>query len=377
MKATLKGVEAIALFVAELNGYKAGPSMEDKYHYGIKCWMSNKLHALNLTIEKERKDLYENIWLERMYKDLDNAFSLVGIDGDIQKAMYLAGMDVELELDENYSWTVPVELDCAASMLQIMGVLLNDYDLCNATNMIEGELTDPWSVVGLTRKMVKIAATPMLYGSSKQCHELWQADEEISYDLDDVKTYNEALSTGYLAKANAFKNFLINNAQPTEVMQIHLWEDKFEVHCNRYKQVGETTKAFDIFDTNSQAIKRIFHTTTKGVADLDQFRRYFPTLCVHGIDSQIMNSLAEYCMDEFGWAIDIHDAIIVDPEVAHLVRAKYSEIIGVIHKNRKEILANYFKSIGIRGTAQKQWEDLQAMVVPLPDDFVCGPMAMK
>jgi hypothetical protein len=82
-------------------------------------------------------------------------------------------------------------------------------------------------------------------------------------------------------------------------------------------------------------------------------------------------------MDEFGWAIDIHDAIIVDPEVAHLVRAKYSEIIGVIHKNRKEILANYFKSIGITATAQKQWEDLQAMVVPLPDDFVCGPMAMK
>jgi hypothetical protein len=114
MKATLKGVESIALFVAELNGYKAGPSMEDKYHYGIKCWMTNKLHDLDLATEKDRKDMYENIWLERLYKDLDNAFNLTGIDGDIQKAMYTSGMDVELELDDSYSWTTPVELDAGA-----------------------------------------------------------------------------------------------------------------------------------------------------------------------------------------------------------------------------------------------------------------------
>jgi hypothetical protein len=377
MNATMNGVTANFLFIAELNGYKAGPSMEDKAEYGMNCWLESKFLQLDLSIEKDRKDMYENIWLERIYGDLDKAFSLDGIDGDIKKAMYNAGVDVTLELDETHQWTVPIEIDCAASMLQVMGMLLNDYDLANATNMVEGELTDPWSIEGLTRNMVKKAATPMLYGSSKQAHELWQDEDDMPYTLEDVNTYNKALSTGYLAKANAFKNFLINNAKPTETMVVQLWNDTFEIKCNRFKHVGEVTKAYDIFDTKDNVIKRVFHTTTKAVPDLDQFRRYFPTLCVHGIDSQIMNLLAEYCMDEFGWAIDIHDAIIINPEVAHLVRAKYSEIMGTIRDNRKEILGNFFKSIGISATAQQQWEELQAMVVPLPDDFVCGPMAMK
>jgi hypothetical protein len=257
-----------------------------------------------------------------------------------------------------------------------MAMLLNDEDLANATNMIEGQLTDPWSVPGLTRDMVKKAATPMLYGSSKQAHELWQ-DKDIKYTLEHVRIYNEALSSGYLAKANMFKNFLINNVKPKESMVVTLWNDTFEIRCNRFKHVGEVTKAYDIFDTKDEVIKRVFHTTTKAVPDLDQFRRYFPTLCIHGIDSQIMNLLSEFVMDNFGWAVDIHDAIIINPEVAHLVRAKYGEIMESIRANRKEILSNFFQSIGITATAQKQWEELQAMIVPLPDDFKCGPMAMK
>jgi hypothetical protein len=89
-----------------------------------------------------------------------------------------------------------------------------------------------------------------------------------------------------------------------------------------------------------------------------------------------MNKLVGWAMDEFGWAIDIHDALICNAEIAHLVRAKYAELMEELFINRKEILGNYFRSIGISATAQKQWEDLQKKVVPM-ESFTCGPMALK
>jgi hypothetical protein len=114
MNATMNGVNANFLFIAELNGYKSGPSMEDKTAYGMQCWLESKYLNLDLDVEEERKSMYENIWLERIYSDLDKAFSLDSIDGEIKKAMYNAGLEVTLELDETHQWIVPIELDAGA-----------------------------------------------------------------------------------------------------------------------------------------------------------------------------------------------------------------------------------------------------------------------
>ena len=48
------------------------------------------------------------------------------------------------------------------AMLQYAAMLLNDRKLAEMTNMIKGELTDPWHIEGLFRTKVKKAATPML-----------------------------------------------------------------------------------------------------------------------------------------------------------------------------------------------------------------------
>ena len=66
----------------------------------------------------------------------------------------------------------------------------------------------------------------------------------------------------------------------------------------------------------------------------------------------------------------------MDPDVAHLVRAEYCELMEEIFNNRKEILANYFKSIGITSSAQKAWSDLQSKIKPM-SFFKCQPMALK
>ena len=47
-------------------------------------------------------------------------------------------------------------------MLQYMGILLNDKRLMEMTNVIGDTLQDPWKLEGMSRLMLKTAATPML-----------------------------------------------------------------------------------------------------------------------------------------------------------------------------------------------------------------------
>lgn len=158
-------------------------------------------------------------------------------------------------------------------------MLLNDATLASLTNMVEGTLTDPWKIEGLPRKMVKEAATPMLYGSTKNAAALWEQNN-TTYTLQHIEVYNKALSTGGLGIANSFKDFVLNYCKPQEKMQITIWNDTFDIECNRYRNIGDKTNLYRVYDTESKAVKSVFHTTTKEIADLGQFKRYFQTLLV-------------------------------------------------------------------------------------------------
>lgn len=164
-------------------------------------------------------------------------------------------------------------------MLQYIGALLGDTRLLSMTNCYGAELSDPWAFEGMSRLMFKHAATPRLYGSSKACYELWE-DWDHNYSLEQVQAFNQELATGPLGLADQFKEFIINNVKPTEHMQVTIGAETFSIECNRYRNVGEETTAYDIFDTQTQSIRRMHHTSTKKVADLDQFRRYFVTLLI-------------------------------------------------------------------------------------------------
>lgn len=158
-------------------------------------------------------------------------------------------------------------------------MLLNDRKLAEMTNMIEGEITDPWHIEGISRAKVKKAATPMLYGSTKSAPDLWKQNG-MEYTLDEVKAYNSALSTGGLGLAGHFKEFILNNCKPSPAMKVQVWNDKFDIECNRYKLIGEKTHLYQVYDTDTNSVKKVYHTTTKKVPDLEQFRRYFQTLLV-------------------------------------------------------------------------------------------------
>ncbi|MHB8098051.1 MAG: hypothetical protein ACYDD5_00495 [Sulfuricurvum sp.] len=260
-------------------------------------------------------------------------------------------------------------------MLAYIGALLGDERLLSMTNAHGTDLTDPWEFPGIPRTQFKHAATPMLYGSSKPCHDLWQAKGH-KYTLDQVKAFNAELSSGPLGLANAFKDFLITNCKPQAQMEVHLFNERFTIECNRFRNVGETTKVYAIYDTDNNAIRTIHHTDTVRVPDLEQFRRYFVTLAIHGLDSQVADKVMAKVMAKYSWGMDIHDAFIINPEAAEDTRLWYAAEIDNIYANRKTILANYFTSIGIGPEAQSKWNKVQSMVHPVTD-FVCSPMTLK
>ena len=270
--ATGEGVTAIALFIAELNCSKTSTIL-DKELFGMECYHSRYIHSAD-NMDEDPEELYERIWLERLYDDLDGYYEAT-------------------RLGKEYGWSVPIEIDSSASMLSHLGLLLNDKRLLSMTNTIDtGELSDPWEFSGIGRQQFKAAATPMLYGSSLSVTELWD-NAGHSYTPEQVALYNKEMQSGALGLANSFKEFLLRWVRPEETMHVHVYEDKFTIECNRFKNVGETTTHYDIYDSIDTVVRRLLHTETKKVPDLVQFTKFFPTLLIHGVDSQVIDFVME------------------------------------------------------------------------------------
>jgi hypothetical protein len=355
------GIRAIMLFIAELNGYKEG-TVKGKLSYGMMCYMKDRVPALDLSTEHDRSELNEVIWLERVYAKLDSISTLSSYVLTKHKQRLMAKAILN-HMDLTREWDIPIELDASASVLQYLGVLLGETRLLEETNVHGKTLRDPWQR-GMNRTMFKHAATPLLYGSSRACHELWQSKGH-KYTLDDIKAFNAELSDGSLGVANLFKEFIINNVKPKETMTVKIIDQEFTIECNRFRNVGEKTTTYEIYDSVTDSVRRIHHTDTTKVADLEQFRRYFVTLLVHSADSWVADKVVKATIERYGFCLDIHDAFLVHPRSAQFVRREYAKHMQYIYDNRKQILSDYFSSIGIGAEAQLQWEQLMAKVVPV------------
>lgn len=259
-----------------------------------------------------------------------------------------------------------------------MAVLLNDERLMRMTNMIGDKLTDPWACEGIPRTMFKHAATPLLYGSSQPCHVTWK-DWGHLFTIEQVKLFDAELSKGALGVANAFKDFIINNVNPTELMKVNINGKLFDIECNRFKQVGTTFKQYQLYDTTEKRSIGFKHMSTKSVADLEQFRRYFVTLLIHHLDSVVMENIMQKYMKKYPFMpiTDIYDAVVCNPETAVDIRKWYCEEMESLWKNRNQILQDYFQSIGINGSAINEWHRLQGLIHQYEGDFKCRRMALK
>ena len=366
-------IKNIMLAIAELQGYKVG-TVEGKLQCGINAYITSKLHHLDSNDESDRSEIYENIWLERLYLDLDAAY---GIDSD-PLARTLA-VDVGT-VPVDYKWSVPIELDANASMLSYMGALLGDERLLTMTNslVVGNKLNDAWSTVaGVPRGAVKVPYVPDLYGSMQTERTLLERSKKFSKEQIEewIPLLKAEKTNGAFGLASMFKDFIIKHVKTKEVMDVVIGDDSFEITCNKWKDLGDHREWY-IFPT-ATGEKMVPHYVTKRVPDLVAFKRYFVTLLIHNLDSQVANTVAAKVYDKYQWIIPIHDAFIVPPQAAEDVRYWYAEEITKIYRNRKSILANYFSSIGIDGSAQADWEALVAKVVPVEEDFTCSKYVLK
>jgi hypothetical protein len=160
-------------------------------------------------------------------------------------------------------------------------------------------------------------------------------------------------------------------------MDVVVGPAQFTISCNRFRNVGEKTKAYKIWDSIDKRYNVVLHTDTKRIPDLEQFRRYFVTLLVHSLDSTIMDNVMKKVMKKYNWGLPIHDAVVVSPAAAGDVRTWYAEELEELYKNRKTILEKFFKSIGITRAAAAQWDSLQKKVVPFEGEFKSSHMALK
>jgi hypothetical protein len=358
--ATDKGERAIHLAIAEMNGWKAdrgnGSTVTDKVSYGKTCYETKQLPEL----DDELDDLYEIMWLERLYDELDR-YNEVKLMNSLAESMGMVG-------GHNHYWSTPIELDASASMLSYIGCLTGDQRLLEMTNTIytDGTLRDPWGMTALSRDKFKSVAMKKGYGSSRSIAELWKADK-LTFTQDEVQMMSTELKKGAIGLVDMFKEFIITKVQPTEVMELNVYGERFVVECNRHTTVAESAELYQIYDTATKTYPIITHTVTHQEADLKSFKRWFVTGLVHHLDSRVMDSVIGKVMDVYGWGIDIHDAAIVSPEAADDVRQWYADEIEAIYVNRKSILANYFKSINIGDEAALAWSELMKHVVPVSE----------
>lgn len=241
----------IYAFIAELNGYKGiGKTYKDKVNMGLYYYTEDIINP------KDKGDsLYEYIWLKRIYEALD------------------------ILADKKYiQWNIPIELDATASAIQFMGILTNNHEYLNKTNVIGDILEDIWTIEGLDRNMVKKHFTRQIYGSTSTPKETL-VELKIEHTQEDVNKLNKLAKEGIFSNACNFKDYIINNVNPRETMDIKIWNDEFYVKCNRFKWNITNQKIYFPYTSKQGLIKRIVRNLNL-TPDLNRFKRFFVTLLI-------------------------------------------------------------------------------------------------
>lgn len=311
-------LKEIYLFIAELIGSNA-KSWNAKALSGMVSFHTRKLHDIDLSTEHGRKELHENIWLERMYAKLE-----------------------QLEEVGSVYWDIPLEIDATMSLAQVVGTLTNDARLLDRTNVINEEgLLDAWHVEGVPRLHTKTVGTPTFYGSAQSAVSLLKS-KKLSYTKEHIKILSKEFNKGAFGVIKSFKDFLIQHSDvQTPVIDMKIWDDQFEVPVNKFRPVGAKTNAYSVWNSETKRQVVFLNHTVETVPDYDRFRLYYPTGLVHNLDSQLMDKTLQQLNE---WAIAIHDAILVLP--GSEARVRYVEQLEILRANRNQILATYRQSIG-------------------------------
>ena len=334
----------IYFFIAVLVGTDA-LTEEEAYRDGVRAYKQRKLPNLDLSNANDRKKLHELIWLERIYAKLD-----------------------QLKANKVVKWDVPLEVDARMSINQFVGALTNDVRLLERTCVLGSELRDPWYIEGVRRESGKKCGTPVFYGSSQTARRLLK---KAGIDLipSELKAINNEFRKGAFAVTKAFKDAVIgnyNNHAPS--IQVRIWNDTFNVECNKFRTVAMDVQTTIAWDTQSNKARLSRTREPIQVPDYRRFKLYWATCLVHCLDSQISNDKALEFTNKGEWLITIHDADIALPGVCGQLRANYAKRLKQINKDRHSIIKDFRESIGAVGhKADVAFYKVHSITVQAPD----------
>lgn len=276
---TTEGLDAVFLFIAELHGTK-NVTLAQKLERGQALYLNREF-----IYPTELDDMYEDIWLTRLYNELDKALPHTAMTNIIKtrldkgQATLADYMQMRYRHMSPIKWSVFIEIDMSASVLGYIGLLLNHRPFMERCNMIGETLNDAWAHETITNRKQFKTIMRQCYGSQLTPAKMWD-DMDIPYTPEEVAAFDHELNNGELAVAKAFKDFIIQECKPQPEMTIKVGRDTAFIKCNRHFNVGEITNIFDIYDSHTNTIRRIHHTDTKRIPDLKSFRRYFVTALI-------------------------------------------------------------------------------------------------
>jgi len=346
-------LEDIYYFIAELAGTKAKrPTESSKIFAGKVAYKTRKLHNLDLSKSKDRDDLHENIWLERIYNMLDTVYA----SGSIQ-------------------WNIPLEVDASQSIAQFIGALTNEIRLLERTNLVGSTLSDPWKCVGAPRLTVKSIGTPRFYGSGASASKLLRS-KKITPVQSEISAINKMFATGAFSIMAKMKDCMVSNyTNHKPVIDVTVWDETFKVECSRMKAIDAKILVTESWNSTKQKFTKSITREPIYVPDYKYFKLYWQTCIIHNLDSQVMNRIA-LAIDE--WMLTIHDACIALPGTCGRVRGLYANLLQQINTHRFRIMRDYRKSIGATSIkADMDFMDLYNMVHQAPTNTVFQRTAMK
>ena len=321
-----EGIESAYLCIAELTTGFEG-DISKKLELGKLAYKDRTYHKLDTSTEKGIDDLFENIWLERLYNDME-----------------------KLEADPKHKVTTPLEVDFSSSNMVMIGLLLGHNKYVDHTKYM-------WSIEGLTKQHVKFAQTPYVFGSGASIKALWDK-KRLEYNSAQVALMKKEQKSGKFAIANMLKDIITKDSRPTPEMDICIQREEFIVECNKTKNVGDTAKQYVVYNTETSRFSVIHHTNTHTVPDLERFKIYFMTLLIHNLDSQILDNIVM----KMDWILPIHDAGIVTWNGAGEMRRYAVVEMQYVLDNNRSTMVNYLKSINLTKTGWVKYAKLLELV---------------
>ena len=307
---TVQGVRAVHLFIAaEVYGNQPYASVAEKEVAG-KFAYDNWQFPANCSLAKR-------IWLERIYNR---------------------------GLFEGAAWDVPIELDQGASGIAVIGLLLGLEDLLERTNyLVEDGLKSPWR-----SELEKKAVTPFIYGSQASFQKLWRKNglDFSDSNIAEVKVQAQELTEGVFGKLKK----LILSSRPGERQNVFTTE-AWTVQASKkyYQPTGRVTvKKVKYYNPTKDEDCVLERHTPQSKLLPEQFARFFLSGLIHNVDSILIDSVITSAISNgVEWMLDIHDALLVHPNDAGVVRECHREASQNILNNGCTIVRKYLVSLGV------------------------------